>query len=191
MNATETTTAQPGGETTFRLTDGRSDPAASLGEVCDRILSAHHDPINASLPRIRLILLKVTDAHGSRHPELHRALAAFARFADDLAGHLGEEEHVLFPLVGRADAGEVLADELAGELELLGAAHARIGAALDEIAALTGGFAPPADACDTYRLVMDELRGLAASVRQTVAEENEVLFPEVARSAGLAVAVQA
>jgi regulator of cell morphogenesis and NO signaling len=191
MSATRTSAGRHDGETVRRVSGrggraagDRPDPAAPLGEVCDRILTAHHDPLNASLPRIRLMLLMVADAHAGRHPELHRVLAAFARFADDLACHLGEEDRVLFPLLARADAGEAAADDLAGELAALGAAHARIGAALDEIAVLTAGFTPPADACDTYRTVMDELRALAAGVRRTVAEEDEVLFPGAARAAG-------
>ena len=185
MGATETTTARAGGETTFRLTGGRAEPTALLRDMYGRILILRHDPITASLPRIRLMLLKVADAHGFEHPELHRVLAAFGRFADDLERHLVEEDHVLFPLVGRVDAGEVVADELAGEIESLDAAHARIGAALEEISSLTDGFTPPADACDTYRMLMDELRILAACVRQTVAEETDVLFPgAVARAAG-------
>lgn len=166
MCATEPTTGRPGGVTT-----------APLGEVCDRILCDHHDPLSASLPRLRLMLLKVADAHADRHPELNRVLAEFARFADDLARHLGEEDHVLFPLVGRAEAGEEVAGELAGELGRLGAGHDRILAALDTIAALTGGFTAPPDACDTYRTLLDELRDLAAGVRRAVAAETEALFP--------------
>lgn len=165
MCATEPTTGRPGG-----------NAAAPLGEVCDRILCDHHDPLSASLPRIRLMLLKVTDAHAGRHPELTRLLAEFARFADDLARHLGEEDHVLFPLVGRADAGEAVAGELAGELGRLGVGHDHILTALDSLAALTGGFTAPPDACETYRTLLDELRDLAAGVRRAVAEESEALF---------------
>jgi len=168
MCATEPTTGRPGG-----------NEATPLGEACDRILSTHHDPLSASLPRLRLMLLKVADAHAGRHPELTRVLAEFARFADDLALHLGEEDHVLFPLVGRADAGEAVAGELAGELGRLGAGHARILESLDTIAALTDGFTAPPDACDTYRTLLDELRDLAAGVRRAVAEETEALFPRV------------
>jgi regulator of cell morphogenesis and NO signaling len=189
MSATRTAAGRHDGETVRRVSGrggraagDRPDPAAPLGEVCDRILTAHHDPLNASLPRIRLMLLTVADAHAGRHPELYRVLTAFGRFADDLAAHLGEEDHVFFPLVGRAGAGEAVADELAGEQAALGAAHARLVAALDEIAVLAGGFTPPADACDTYRTVIDELRALSADVRRTVAEE-EVLFAG-ARQAG-------
>ena len=169
MCATEPTTDRPGG-----------NAAAPLGEACDRILSTHHDPLSASLPRLRLMLLKVADAHAGRHPELTRVLAEFARFADDLTRHLGEEDHVLFPLVGRADAGEEVAGELAGELGRLGAGHARILAGLDSLAALTGGFTAPPDACETYRTLLDELRDLAAGVRRSVAEETEALFPRAA-----------
>jgi regulator of cell morphogenesis and NO signaling len=177
MNATETTIPCPAGEKTFRRAGNGSDPATLLGEVCGRILTSCHDPIIGSLPRIRLLLLKVADAHGFHHPELHRVLAAFGRFADELRRHLAEEDHVLFPLVGRVDAGEAVADELAREVESLDAAHTRIGADLEEISSLTHGFTPPEDACGTYRMLLEELRSLAAGVRQTVAEEADVLFP--------------
>jgi regulator of cell morphogenesis and NO signaling len=147
---------------------------STLGAVCDHILADHHDPLKASLPRIKLTLLKVADAHGRRHPELYRLLAAFARFADDLTRHLGEEDHVVFPLVGELGPDATPPADLRERVEALEAAHARVGEALAELRALTARFAPPADACDTYRALMGALRDLDAGVRRSVREEHEV-----------------
>jgi regulator of cell morphogenesis and NO signaling len=154
-----------------------------IREVCDHVQAAGHDPLKARLYRLRLTMLMVADAHGARHPELGRALTVFARFAADLEAHLAEEEHVVFPLVESLEAAAPLNDVLA-RLAGLEAAHGRLGEALDELRALTGGYAAPADACVTYRALMDDLRGFEAGFRATVAEESDVLFPRAARLAG-------
>jgi regulator of cell morphogenesis and NO signaling len=44
---------------------------------------------------------------------------------------------------------------------------------------LTGGYEPPADACNTYRAMLDGLAELERDTHLHIHEENNVLFPKV------------
>jgi regulator of cell morphogenesis and NO signaling len=57
--------------------------------------------------------------------------------------------------------------------------HDEVGAALAQLRRLTGGYAPPADACNSYRAMLDRLRTLELDTHRHVHEENNVLFPRV------------
>ena len=43
--------------------------------------------------------------------------------------------------------------------------------------ALTDGYAPPADACNTYRALLGGLAELEVDMHQHVHRENNILFP--------------
>ena len=55
--------------------------------------------------------------------------------------------------------------------------HQDAGAVLERFRALTGGYAAPADACNTYRALLDGLARLEADMHRHVHLENEILFP--------------
>ena len=43
---------------------------------------------------------------------------------------------------------------------------------------MTNGFTPPADACETYRAMLDGLAQLEADLHQHIHKENNILFPK-------------
>ena len=174
MNAIETIHAECGEEATGRIAETRRHP--SLPEEWDHRLADRHDRLIDRLPRIRLTLLKVADAHASHHPELNRLLRVFTRFADELLAHMGAEERELVPLVCRVEQGEAAGDDLGREVRGLEADHTRLAAALDEIDCLTAHFTCPTDVCDTYRMLMSDLQNFAAALRGVIAEEDATLF---------------
>src|SRR5436190_1714758 len=65
-------------------------------------------------------------------------------------------------------------------IEVMEAGHAEAGAALERIAALTGGYVPPADACPTFRGLYHGLEELEREMHLHVHLENHILFPRAA-----------
>ena len=57
--------------------------------------------------------------------------------------------------------------------------HDRAGELLARLRTLTNGFAPPADACASYRALYVALEELEADTHLHVHKENNVLFPAV------------
>lgn len=152
-----------------------------LTGLADHIEQTHHDSLRQELPRLDFLTHKVAAAHGQRHPELLRLRDVFSAFKTELLNHMQKEELVVFPLCRRLQAGEVEAPAsgvgLRRPIDVLTHEHDDAGEALAEMRRLTSGFEPPADACNTYRALLDSLKELEADMHQHVHLENNVLFP--------------
>ncbi len=55
--------------------------------------------------------------------------------------------------------------------------HDDAGGALARMRALTDGFVPPLDACDSYRALFKALADLEADMHVHIHKENSILFP--------------
>ena len=105
---------------------------------------------------------------------------------------MAKEESVLFPAI---EALEASTTGSAGQLSPIAALiaalegdHDGAGAALARLRELTGGFTPPAGACNTFRALYDGLAHLESEMHLHVHLENSVLFPRaVARASELAI----
>jgi regulator of cell morphogenesis and NO signaling len=159
---------------------------APLAELVEHILTAHHFYLRGELPLLERRLAAVLDAHQERHGEMLRALAAvFAALKAELESHMGKEEVILFPFVVRAERmvnsglwsspppfGSVRNPILVMEHE-----HDSAGRALEKMRALTGGYAPPPEACNTWRALYDGLAALERDLHVHIHLENNILFP--------------
>jgi len=55
--------------------------------------------------------------------------------------------------------------------------HDQAGDALGRLRQLTGNYAPPAGACNTYRVMLEGLATLERDMHEHVHKENNILFP--------------
>ncbi len=156
-----------------------------LDRLIDHIEATHHAYIRAASPAIARYLAKVREAHGSRHPELHRVAAAFEQVSNELAQHMLKEEQVLFPYV--RDLAEH-ADQPCGVLRspfgtvenpirMMEREHREAADELRLIRELTNGYTAPEDGCTTYAVCMNELAQFERDLHRHVHLENNVLFP--------------
>ena len=107
-----------------------------------------------------------------------------------MTAHLREEEEQLFPyikqLAQRQAAGGPLPPPAFGSAQALiaqmGAEHEEVGDTLGEIERLSGGYAVPADGCNTYRALYGFLGEFeAATTKKHIHLENNILFPKAVR----------
>jgi len=158
------------------------DPAA----LVDYILSHHHAYVRRSLPLIREHLAKVVAAHGERHSELQFIDSQFSKVAGELSLHMVKEEQMLFPyILALADAvrsdGPPPPDmfgTVQNPIRMMESEHQEAGDGLAAIREMSHGYQPPADACGTYRLVLEELQDFERDLRRHVHLEDDVLFPK-------------
>jgi regulator of cell morphogenesis and NO signaling len=163
-----------------RGTAERDWAALGLTRLADHIEQTHHGYLRQELPRLDFLTQKVARAHGARHPELARLREVFQAFKAELLNHMQKEELVMFPMCRRleqADWPGAAAVGLERPVDVLEHEHEHAGEALAEMRRLTGDFTPPADACNTYRAMLDSLKELEADMHQHVHLENNVLFP--------------
>ena len=150
---------------------------ATVGELCQHIVSAHHEGLRRDLPRIAELAATVERVHGRGHRELRDLARLFARMRSDLERHLELEERVLFPACVALERGGGPLDQ--GVLALLEDDHADTGDALVAMRELAADYDTGPALCGTHRALLDGLRRLELDLHQHVHEENNVLFPRV------------
>lgn len=164
-------------------TEERTDwSQATVVELVDHIIEVHHGYLKEALPRLEFLVDKVAGAHGDRHPELLRLREVFGSLKPELEAHLREEEEVLFPMcryIGDVPGSQMGSDTTGAMVR----EHEEVGKALATMRELTADFEPPADACNTYRTMLDGLAEFEADVHLHVHEENNILFPKITETA--------
>jgi regulator of cell morphogenesis and NO signaling len=140
--------------------EGEDWAAAPLSALCDHIVEIHHAFLRRELPLLGALVDKVARVHGDAHPKLLETQEHYGAVAAELRIHMAEEEEMLFPACRRLDAAT--------------------GAALERIRLLNRDFAPPADACNSYRAMLDRLETLERDLHRHIHEENNILFPRAA-----------
>jgi regulator of cell morphogenesis and NO signaling len=153
------------------------------GQLVDHLEATHHRYLHEELPRLDALLAKVVGVHGRRHPELVEVATVFAALRADLEPHLLKEEQVLFPMIRELDASATLPSfhcgTLANPIRVMVLEHDGAGELLAELRAATDDYAPPADACASYRALYLGLGELEADTHLHVHKENNLLFPAV------------
>ncbi len=159
--------------------------AASLSSLIEHILDTHHRYLKEELPRLAALLDKVTQVHGERHPSLHECRRVFAGLREELESHMAKEETVLFPMIARMEASQVIVPEHCGSVQnpirVMEAEHDGAGNALTILRDRTDGYTVPADACGSYRALLDGLHTLEQDLHQHIHKENNILFPRAIR----------
>ena len=129
---------------------------------------------------------KLCKVHGDRHPELFEINAIFNESARDLAAHLKKEELVLFPFIKQMVKAKISGEDVLqphfGTVEnpvnMMMHEHTTEGERFEKIAQLTHNYAPPADACNTYRVTFAMLQDFENDLHKHIHLENNILFPK-------------
>jgi len=152
-----------------------------LGELADHIVAVHHGYLRRELPRLTIHLDKIAAVHGPGNPALVEVRDVFAGLREELESHLLKEEQVLFPMIKQLDTASRQPDFHCGSvrfpIQVMEHEHDDAGAALVRLRALTVGYTPPAEACNTYRAALAGLAELEADLHRHIHKENNILFP--------------
>jgi len=163
------------------VAEGRSEHRdwrrASIAELCEHIVAAHHDGLRADLPRIDELLDTVVRVHGAHHHELHDLREAFRAMSAELQAHMASEERLLFPACRAAEAdGTPVAEHL---LDAHAREHERTGAELAALRTLANDYNPATALCGTHRRLLEALERFELDLHEHIHEENNILFERV------------
>ena len=158
----------------------------SLPFLIDYIINKHHLYVREVLPQIREYADKVADRHGEAHPETVAIARLFEELAVDLMQHLQKEEAILFPFVrelekarqGKAGIPRGPFGSVHNPIQMMESEHEFAGDHMRRIRELSDGFTPPADACNSYRVLYALLRDFEDDLHEHVHLENNILFPK-------------
>ncbi len=159
--------------------------SGTLAELIDYILDTHHAFTRDEMERITALAEKVVSRHGGNYPELQGVRSLFLKLCDDLRPHMFKEEMILFPYVKQLE--QAAAQErpapyapfgtVGNPVRMMMFEHDTAGDILRELRATAGDYAPPADACISYRTFYEALEGFEKDLHQHIHLENNVLFP--------------
>lgn len=190
MTFGELRTALEGADAPAAGSSGMPAADAPLAELVRFIVDEYHADLRGELPRLGEMAAKVLDAHGEKHPELLPALVSTLRgLRQEVEEHMMKEERVLFPYVERLEALAATSQGLPASpfgsiqapIGMMEHEHETVGRALARLRELTGGYLPPAGACNTFRGLYHGLAGLEKDLQEHIHLENNVLFPRAAR----------
>ncbi|MCF3108988.1 iron-sulfur cluster repair di-iron protein [Niabella sp. CC-SYL272] len=152
--------------------------------LADYIEKKHHRYVTAKIAEITPFLEKVATVHGSRHPELKAVEALFKDSAAELSAHMQKEEMILFPYIrSLASNGTTRApfETVEDPISVMMHEHHMEGERFEKIAALTGNYTPPEDACSTCRVTFSLLKEFEEDLHLHVHLENNILFPKAVK----------
>jgi len=154
---------------------------ASMTELADHIEQSHHVTARRILEELASLAPRVAAAHAGRHPELAEVRDRLPGFIEEMYDHFIREERVLFPWLRRLDRPRSLHKgppwSVRRPIDCMEHDHDSAGETLGHFRALTHGYAPPADACPSYRRMLELLELLEADTHVHIHKENNILFP--------------
>ena len=150
-------------------------------DIVGHILARYHSGLRDELGRLEAMAARARDRHGAGHPALIEIAGLVTELRRELVGHLELEEREIFPALLRDEEAAVTDSLRAAEVE-----HETVGRLLAGLRAATGGFLPPAEACNTWRGLYHGLADLERETHLHVHVENNILFPRLGAASGAA-----
>lgn len=159
-----------------------------LDLLADYIEKKHHRYVEEKIPVLKQYLTKLCQVHGDRHTELFVINDQFSHAADELTMHMKKEELIVFPAIRKmmndeksgAKSSKFHFGSIENPIKVMMEEHEIEGDRFREIDALSNGYTPPEDACNTYRVAYSLLQEFEADLHQHIHLENNLLFPKAA-----------
>ena len=157
-----------------------------LDELADYIVDKHHQYIKDNAESLNGLAIKVSEHHGTDHPELHRVATQTHHFLQDLLDHIANEEEVLFPVIKQGLAKKRKSDEkvtyeigtLDHPIRILTKDHEIAGEDLNFLRRITNNFTPPKNACNSFSYLYSKLKEFEEDLHTHIRLENDYLFPK-------------
>lgn len=157
----------------------------TLTTMAAEIVATYHTFTREELATIQPISEKVLSVHGQRRPELAEVVSLIRELTADLLPHMLKEEQVLFPYVdqledaanGQGVAPTPFFGTVKNPVRMMMIEHERVGELLARLREITAGYAPPVDACFSYRELYRRLTELERRTHEHIHVENNLYFP--------------
>lgn len=154
--------------------------------LVDYIVNNHHAYINRSIPLIEMHLEKVSEKHGAAHPEVLKLNGLFGEVKEELLSHMMKEEKMLFPYIKNLQLAEkggfkvhhAPFGNVENPIRVMEMEHQKAGNVLKAISDVTNNYKAPDDACNTYKVLYQELDEFEKDLHVHIHLENNILFPK-------------
>jgi len=149
---------------------------APLSKLVNHILVNFHEAHRRELVDLISLARKVERVHADKVTVPLGLALHLSNMSDALELHMQKEEQILFPniLSGRGV-------QMQGPTTQMEREHDEHALKLQQLRALTNDFAPPNEACTSWRALLLRCEQLEADIMAHVHLENHVLFPRALR----------
>lgn len=159
--------------------------------LIEHIINTHHQFVSSKIEEISVYAQKVATVHGERHPENVEIYQTFVNLSHEMLSHMEDEEKIVFPMIKSISTkrkmgksvGSNEVNELKKQLQLMEEDHDGAGNLMALIRQQSNNFTPPVDACATYRILYQNLRGFEEDLHKHVHLENNILFKKASQLA--------
>ncbi|WP_347921826.1 iron-sulfur cluster repair di-iron protein [Pontimicrobium sp. SW4] len=157
-----------------------------LDFLIDHIVNIHHTYVEENIPILLQYANKVAKVHGHHYTEVVKINNLVEAVVKELAAHMKKEELILFPYIKqqvRALKEGVKPPtphfgSVNNPIDMMLDEHETAGDIFKEIAALSNNYAPPEEACNTFRALYSKLEEFEQDLHQHIHLENNILFPK-------------
>ena len=168
---------------------------ASLAELTRHIRERHHQYVRDSIPRVRALLAKIREKHGSKYREIEDIDKLFGHVACEMTAHMQKEEQILFPYIDalqRAASANGSVEPpffqtVRNPIRAMMQEHDSAGELVRNIRKASNAYQAPADACASFQATYQELKQFEEDLHLHVHLENNILFPRAVQLEALAV----
>lgn len=158
---------------------------APFSALTQHIVEHHHGYVRDVIPRLRGMLAKVREKHGSNHREVSEIEKLFGDVAREMLMHMQKEEQILFPYIvalersanGAGALEPPFFQTLRNPIYSMMQEHDAAGELVRKIRAASNGYQAPADGCTTFKAAYQELHRFEEDLHLHVHLENNILFP--------------
>lgn len=153
--------------------------------LVDYIEKKYHRYVNDKIPEISTYIKKVAAVHGHYHTELLEIRDLFLECAEDLTSHMLKEEQILFPFAKElmfnknSSLEKPFFTTINNPINCMKEEHSNEGERFAKIAELSNQYTPPAEACNTYKVVFAMLQEFEEKLHEHIHLENNILFPKI------------
>lgn len=158
---------------------------APLAELTRHIRERHHGYVREVIPRLRGMLAKVREKHGSKHREIGEIEKLFGDVVREMLMHMQKEEQILFPYIdaleqsanGKGTVEPPFFQTVRNPIYSMMQEHDAAGELVRQIRAASNAYRPPEDSCTTFKATYQELQRFEEDLHLHVHLENNILFP--------------
>jgi regulator of cell morphogenesis and NO signaling len=151
--------------------------------LVDYIINIHHRYVKEASGIINELARKVTEHHGSNHPELYDFSKRVNLFLIDMLQHMEKEEKVLFPQIKSLvqherehKQGNFMKGIIPGGIKMMMQEHEVSGEDLRFFRKLTNNYTLPSDACNSYAYLVKKMEEFENALYIHIHLENNILF---------------
>ncbi len=154
-----------------------------LVSLLNQTQQVYHNYFNENIPLISQLSAKVAEVHYLNHKEVVEVNILFNKILPDLNEQINTEEKKLFPFIknhlAQKNGEQFELEQLPKTILNFEKVQKQMADVFKNISKITNNYSLPKDACNTFKLLYNNLQEFEQNLHRFIHFEKNVLFPKV------------